>query len=68
MATGGGAGEKKGDFRSILFLQMGSFKVCSFQASLIYPMSPQEGSAWLKVKMKACDIHHVTVSLAEKQI
>lgn len=63
-----GAVERKGDFRSILFLQMGAFKVCAFQASLIYPMSPQEGPAGFKGKMKACDIYHVTLSLAEKQM
>ena len=70
LATGGGGvtGERKGDFRSILFLQMGAFKVCIFQASLIYPMSPLGGSAGLQGKMKACDIHHVTVPLAEKQV
>lgn len=36
-------GREKGDFRSILFLQMKAFKVCIFPASLIYPVSPQEG-------------------------
>lgn len=32
--------ERKGDFTSILFLQMGAFKLCIFQALLIYPGSP----------------------------
>lgn len=60
-------GREKGDFRSVLFLQMEAFKVCIFLASLIYP-EPPGGLGGLKGKMKACDIHHVTVSLAEKQL
>lgn len=40
---GVGAGERKGDFRSILFLQMGAFKVCIFSGFSHLPQEPLGG-------------------------
>ena len=56
----GGAGRGKRDFRSVLFLQMGAFKL-HFSGSAPPAQEPPEGSVGLKGKMKACDIRNGSV-------
>lgn len=61
LAAGVGWGpERREDFRSVLFLQMGAFKL-HFSGSAPPAQEPSEGSVGLKGKMKACDIRNGSV-------
>lgn len=66
-ALGWGWGWGRGLEKHFVFTT-GSFQTLHLLGFSHLPLEPREGSAGLKGKMKACDSHNVSVSLAEKQI